>query len=648
MKFKPDVSHDSAALMFQASPSTPSSIKNGAAKIHIQEGKKPIHSLSHLPKRPPVDIQFINLNYSVNHKTILKSVSGKFRSGELTAIMGPSGAGKSTVMNILAGYKTKNLSGTVLINGKPRNLRFFRKMSCYIMQDDCLLPQLTVKETMYISANLKLGRDVSTAGKKLVVDEIIESLGLTNVRNTKACRLSGGQRKRLAIGLELVNNPPVMFFDEPTSGLDSLSCLQCISLLKSLARGGRTIICTIHQPSSRIFEIFDHLYTLVEGECMYRGSVSALVPFLNSVGLECPSYHNPADFVIEIASGDYGHEWIPKLVDVMNTEKAENLSRDIDIYGTKDDKKESNSVATASITIDATTSLIYSGEKQSKKGFPVSTFWQFWILLKRTFISTARDKTLTLLRLLAHLLVGIIIGVIYYGIGNDAEKTFSNIGCLFFLIMFTMFSSMMPTILTFPLEMGVFVREYLNYWYSAKAYYMAKTVADIPFQTVFSTIYVVMVYFMSGQPYDAKRFFMVCNINVLTSLVAQSMGLLCGAALDIESATFIGPVSSIPMILFAGFFVNFSILSKWIAWVPYASYLRYGFEGTMIAIYGEDRPMLQCNEVYCPFRSPKKILEERNMENAEYWIDWLALLGFFFALRIIVYFMLKLKMRSLR
>ncbi|KAH8412893.1 hypothetical protein KR009_006528 [Drosophila setifemur] len=724
----------------------PKVVNKGSAEGSSPNGqKKGTIALSHLPQRPPVDIEFCDISYSVadghrrGFKTILKSVSGKFRNGEITAIMGPSGAGKSTLMNILAGYKTSQLSGSVMINSKERNLRRFRKLSCYIMQDDVLIANLTVREAMMVAANLKLGKNMISYAKVVVVEEILETIGLKESVNTLTCNLSGGQRKRLSIALELVNNPPVMFFDEPTSGLDSSTCFQLISLLRSLARGGRTIVCTIHQPSARLFEKFDHLYLLAQGQCVYEGRVRGLVPYLSSLGYECPSYHNPADYVLEVASGEYG-DAVPKLVDAVKAGACKKYSHK-DYVLTLAQKKSHNDIIkgsgsgaknTATLILEdekppledrppetelalalvdpaelkppktletqqsqnsdcsvvnmpttalddscsfssskgnthnavgsgsggpsavvgCMTSLLDSHESvvtlPSKTGFPTSGWTQFWILLKRSFRTILRDRMLTHMRLFSHIIVGAIIGMIYYDVGNEASKIMSNAGCIFFVSLFTTFTAMMPTILTFPTEMSVFVREHLNYWYSLKAFYFAKTLADMPFQIVFSSVYVLVVYYLTSQPMELERVSMFVLICVLNSLVAQSLGLLIGAGMNIETGVFLGPVTTIPTILFSGFFVNFDTIPGYLQWVTYVSYVRYGFEGAMVAIYGMDRAKLQCNQMYCHYRVPKKFLEEMSMDNALFWVDAVALIGIFFALRIIAYFVLRWKLHMIR
>lgn len=158
----------------------------------------------------------------------------------------------------------------------------------------------------------------------------------------------------------------------------------------------------------------------------------------------------------------------------------------------------------------------------------------------------------------------------------------------------------------------------------------------------------IVVYVLTAQPLDPDRMGMFVLICILTSLVAQSLGLLIGAGMSVETGVFLGPVTTIPTILFSGFFVNFDVIPNYLKWLSYVSYVRFGFEGAMISVYGMDREKLECNQIYCHFRSPKKFLEEMSMSNANYWVDAGALFGIFIALRIIAYFVLRWKLHSIR
>ncbi|KAH1021568.1 hypothetical protein HUJ04_011066 [Dendroctonus ponderosae] len=735
-----------------------------------------------------------------------------------------------------------------MMNDRVRNLSKFRKLSAYIMQDNQLHGNLTVNEAMNVASKLKIGNK-SAKDRETIIAEILDTLGLLDHRTTMTSGLSGGQKKRLSIALELVSNPPIMFFDEPTSGLDSSSCFQCISLLKTLAAGGRTIICTIHQPSARLFEMFDHLYTLADGQCVYQGSTTRLVEFLGRLGLQCPPYHNPASYIIEttrvsvsqvgmvefapvrkvrqpqfispqgwmqdsflkseeetlpqevkliicehlqniaksfreyfpapnnenccirypfatsriernatltekqqdqlvelsctsskkdndlvqfwikinsdyelsekaikylipfcttylllgdmqaelnVACGEYGNHTrtlvnaikngkediqngqpLPTLEITDGLNNSEKFTHDIKntiaAAVNKSDYKFENEPVYKSTTISAlpkdvvddiakgdaakddpekasANSALLGGptEETATKRYGTSELDQFFIILKRTLLFSRRDWTLMYLRFFAHILVGFLIGALYWQIGNDGNKVLSNLGFLFFNMLFLMYTSMTITILSFPLEMPVLLKEHFNRWYSLRSYYLAITVSDMPFQTIFCIVYVAIVYLMTAQPLEIFRFGMFLSACLLVSFVAQSVGLVVGAAMNVQNGVFLAPVMSVPFLLFSGFFVSFDAIPIYLRWITYLSYIRYGFEGTALATYGFDRAKLQCFVSYCHFKSPQITLEELDMINSSYLVDAVALVAIFFVLRIAAYLFLKWKLKTNR
>ncbi|KAH9629714.1 hypothetical protein HF086_001527 [Spodoptera exigua] len=312
-----------------------------------------------------------------------------------------------TIYALCREHRTSGMEGSITVNGMERNLSSFRKLSCYIMQDNQLHGNLTVEEAMAVATALKLPSATTSADKEEVIHEILETLGLSEHHKTMTSNLSGGQKKRLSIALELVNNPPIMFFDEPTSGLDSSSCFQCISLLKTLARGGRTIICTIHQPSARLFEMFDHLYTLADGQCVYQGSTGRLES-------KVPDYNNK-----KAMEESLNKEWNKN-----DLSQVQEKFRDGEPLVVQMDSEKQDNVDVALL-----------GGEGSPRRYATSELTQFWV-------------TLMYLRLFAHILVGFLIGALYYDIGDDGSKVLSNLGFLFFNMLFLMYTSMTITILS--------------------------------------------------------------------------------------------------------------------------------------------------------------------------------------------------------
>ncbi|XP_063388514.1 ATP-binding cassette subfamily G member 4 [Cydia fagiglandana] len=628
-----------AAIPASAAPAAPASAVPAAATM-TQAAPQ---GLSRVPEREAVDIHFSNITCTVKlginkgYKEILHGVHGRLRPRQLVAIMGPSGAGKSTLLDVLSGYRVTGVGGAVFLNGRGRIMKQFKKMSCYIQQDDRLQGLLTVGENMTMAANLKLPTKMDSYEKGEIIENILTNLGLYEHSNTRAAQLSGGQKKRLSIALELINNPLIMFLDEPTTGLDSSSCTQVVQLCSSLARQGRTIICTVHQPSASLFALFDQVYVLAAGQCLYQGTTQNLVPYLDQTGVPCPIYHNPADYVIELACGEYGEDKIQLL-----TTKSEN-GRALNWF----DNHESIPSMEALRKQFPLSVLKALDRGSSNEETPQSN--QRSVLIRTGFLKAKRDATMTHIRVLVNILVGIMLGSLFINAGNEGSRVLENYNLLFAILMHHMMSPMMLTILTFPSEMSILSKEHFNRWYSLGSYYISITLVDLPVSVVSCFVFSVIVYIMSSQPLELTRFAMFFAISMYTVLVAQSFGLMIGAVFNVVNGTFLGPSLSVPMMMFAGFGVTLRDLPSYLYWGSYVSYLRYGLEGLINAIYGMNRPVLACeDELYCHYKYPSKFLKEIAMRSDMFWWDILALTVNVVVLRILAFLLLKWKLNAVR
>ncbi|MCJ1287087.1 hypothetical protein MMC26_006435 [Xylographa opegraphella] len=497
-------------------------------------------------------------------KKILDDVSARMPSGSLTAIIGASGSGKTSMLNVMSQRISDSRlkqSGKTLYNGN-RNLASIR--SAYVMQQDVLLPTLTVRETLQYSADLRLPPPTTADERHFIVEEVILELGLKECANTrignnehKGC--SGGEKRRTSLAVQLLANPSVLFCDEVTTGLDAASAFQLVKTLKQLARKGRTVIITIHQPRSEIWGLFDHLVLLTRGSPVYSGPAQPCLEYFAKLGHELPPFVNPAEHLIDLAA-----------IDTRSPELEEtSLAR---VTRLKEAWRATSSSALSSEMSEKAllqedserTPLANGGRSPFRRQVKVQTL--------RTIKTTWRDPMGMTGSLVEVLGMSIITGWIFLHLDGSLTGIRSREGALYTAGSLQGYLILLFETYRLTLDIGVFDREYSEGVVSVSSWLLSRRLArlfleDIPIPLIFSIIF----YFMVGFRHNASQFFIFFAIELLGHYLAVTLATLAVAiSRDFTGAVLIANMNFTLQSMCSGFFVQSNQIPIW-----YTAYVWY-------------------------------------------------------------------------
>ncbi|KAK3184004.1 hypothetical protein Dsin_031290 [Dipteronia sinensis] len=501
---------------------------------------------------------------------ILKNVNCEARPGEIMAIAGPSGAGKTTLLEILAGMiPLGRVSGQVLVNEQPMNVRQYRRVSGYVTQDEALFPLLTVEEMLMYSARLRLQGGFNRAATR--VEVLLKELGLDHVANVrvggKSNRgISGGEKRRVSIGVDLVHNPPVLLIDEPTSGLDSASALHVVLLLKSMAMmQGKTILLTIHQPGFRILELFDQILLLSNGTVLHYGSLHLLEHRLRFAGHSIPRHVNVLEFAIEVTQAL-----------VINTGES----------GTEGSDLEEEYEHIRKNLEEAT--IHYSNP-------PIK---EILILVQRFSNNICRTKQLFAARILQSILAGVVLGTIFM----NATKLQTQIGFFAFSLTFLL-SSTTEGLPIFLQERKILMRETSRGAYRISSYVISNTFVFLPFLLAVALLYTIPVYWLVGLRRELDGFLYFSLVVWMVVLMSNSFVASFSALVPnyiMGNSLIAGVMGS--YFLFSGYFIKKDDIPRYWIFMHYLSLFKYPFECFLINEYGGEKGKSRCLETldgYC-------------------------------------------------
>lgn len=511
-------------------------------------------------------------------KQLLKNVSGMVKPGELLAIMGASGAGKSTLLNTLLFRNMGDLkiTGTRMANRSLVTPNSLTALSGYVQQDDLFFGTLTVIEHLTFQAMVRMDKEIPMSKRMERVEEVLKGLGLAKSRDTvigipgRIKGISGGEMKRLAVASEVLTNPPLLFCDEPTSGLDSFMSASVMELMREMAKQGRTVICTIHQPSSQIFAKFDRLLLMAEGQVAYLGDAKLAKNIFDRCHLPCPEDYNPSDHYVECLAIQPGLE-------------EESKARVSTVVKSYNESQEGRALLKEVVEME--TSLNKDEMSVAEKRSPYKASWwvQFYSLIWRNWLALIKEPQLVQVRVGSSIVIAFILGIIYLQQNLDQNGVMNINGAIFILITNLSFSNIFAVVTVFCAELPIFLREHFNGMYRVDTYFLTKQIVELPVSLCGTAVFVVIFYFMVGLDITAEKFFLHLIVVLLVVQVVMSLGyFLSCISPNVEIGLALAPVILIPFLLFGGFFLNTVDVPIWLIWLKYLSWFLYGFEALLI------------------------------------------------------------------
>ncbi|XP_071709149.1 pleiotropic drug resistance protein 1-like isoform X3 [Rutidosis leptorrhynchoides] len=599
------------------SPQAVLSKESMANEVRMSSRVGNINEVNHNKKRGmvlpfvPLSIAFDEIRYAVDmpqemkaegvtedRLELLKGISGAFRPGVLTALMGISGAGKTTLMDVLAGRKTGGyIEGSITISGYPKKQETFARVAGYCEQTDIHSPHVTVFESLQYSAWLRLPPEVDSATREMFVEEVMQLVELVPLREALVGLpgvngLSTEQRKRLTIAVELVANPSIIFMDEPTSGLDARAAAIVMRTVRNTVDTGRTVVCTIHQPSIDIFDAFDELFLLKRGgEEIYVGPLGRhsyhLIKYFEEIDgvRKIKDGYNPATWMLEVTSA------AQEATLGINFAEAYKNS---ELYKRNKDLIKENSKP-----------IPGSSDIQFRTQYSQSFWAQCMACLWKQHWSYWRNPPYTAVRFLFTTFIALMFGTIFWDMGSkrrNQQDLFNAMGSMYAAILFIGVQNATSVQPVVSIERTVFYRERAAGMYSALPYAFGQVMIEIPYIFVQTIVYGLIVYSMIGFEWTVVKFLWYLFFMYFTFLYFTFYGMMTVAVTPNHNfAAIISSAFYAIWNLFSGFIVPRTRIPIWWRWYYYICPTAWTLYGLVTSQFGDITGKLDTGETVAEF-----------------------------------------------